>query len=67
MIKINVNGDTLELAENATLTELVKQMSLEGKLYAIEVNEDIVPRSEHPQFSLHENDIVEVVQAIGGG
>jgi len=67
MIKIHVNGDILEISENATLSELAKHMSLEGKLYAIEVNEDIVPRSEHPQFSLNENDIIEVVQAIGGG
>ncbi|MEP2249791.1 sulfur carrier protein ThiS, partial [Marinobacter sp.] len=35
--------------------------------FAVEVNEDIVPRSQHATFSLIYGDRVEVVHAIGGG
>ena len=67
MIEIKVNGDALTVPEDAKLTDLVAQMDLEGQRFAIEVNEDIVPRSEHAQYRLHANDQVEIVQAIGGG
>jgi len=34
---------------------------------AVEVNREIVPRSQHEGFQLQDNDRVEVVFAIGGG
>lgn len=42
-------------------------MALTGKRLAVEINEDIVPRSQHPKFVLNDGDRIEVVRAIGGG
>jgi len=64
---IKLNGDTFEVDSGATLLDLAKMLDLEGKRYAIEVNEDIISRSEHANYGLSVNDRVEVVQAIGGG
>ena len=66
-MKIQVNGEPIELADNATISVLVAQMALEGQRYAIEVNEEIVSRSQHDTHGLNHGDQVEVVQAIGGG
>lgn len=66
-MQVQVNGDAMALPSEATLADLIDRMSLAGKRLAIEVNEDIVPRSQHPEFRLHEGDRVEVVHAIGGG
>jgi sulfur carrier protein len=66
-MQIQVNGDAMEFGDGATVSDLIQRMALEGKRLAVEVNEDIVPRSEHPQFSLSDGDRVEVVHAIGGG
>lgn len=66
-MQIQVNGEPMEMGENATVGQLIQKMELEGKRLAVEVNEDIVPRSEHPGFRLNEGDRVEVVHAIGGG
>ncbi|MGB0662587.1 MAG: sulfur carrier protein ThiS [Pontibacterium sp.] len=66
-MQVNVNGDALELQQGATLADLIATLELTGKRIAIEVNMDIVPRSEHPSFALSEGDVVEVVHAIGGG
>mgnify|MGYP000403901862 CR=1 FL=1 len=38
-----------------------------GKRIAIELNMEIIPRSEHPSTMLAQNDTVEIVNAIGGG
>jgi len=67
IMQIQVNGELVELADEATLMDLINKLALEGKRYAIEVNEEIVARSEHEEYSLSVGDQVEVVQAIGGG
>ncbi|MEP4372681.1 MAG: sulfur carrier protein ThiS [Alloalcanivorax venustensis] len=42
-------------------------MNLTGRRLAVEVNREIVPKSEHGTHTLQEGDTVEVVHAIGGG
>ncbi|MGB1951434.1 MAG: sulfur carrier protein ThiS [Marinobacter sp.] len=66
-MQVQVNGDGVELPAQATIADLIKHMALTGKRLAVEVNEDIVPRSQHPDFRLNDGDRVEVVHAIGGG
>ncbi|MDO6441387.1 MULTISPECIES: sulfur carrier protein ThiS [unclassified Marinobacter] len=66
-MQVQVNGEAMELPEGATVGALVEKMSLVGKRLAVEVNEDIVPRSQHTEFALNNGDRVEVVHAIGGG
>lgn len=66
-MQVEVNGDAMELPEGATVSVLIESLALTGKRLAVEVNEDIVPRSRHPEFTLNPGDRVEVVHAIGGG
>ncbi|NMT62409.1 sulfur carrier protein ThiS [Marinobacter orientalis] len=66
-MQIQVNGNPMELPDDATVAVLIDQLELSGKRLAVEVNEDIVPRSQHTEFSLSDGDRVEVVHAIGGG
>lgn len=66
-MQIEVNGDSIELTEGATLTDLLTQMELTGKRVAVELNLEIIPRSAHPETRLQAGDKVEVVHAIGGG
>ena len=64
---IVLNGQTHKLTEVTFLGELLEQLDLNGKRLAVEVNFNIVPRSEHAEFRLSEGDQVEIVHAIGGG
>ncbi|MGM0632917.1 MAG: sulfur carrier protein ThiS [Pseudomonadota bacterium] len=66
-MQVQVNGDTHTIHDNATLEELLQQLSLTGGRIAVEVNRDIIPRSEHDTHPLADGDRIEVVQAIGGG
>ena len=66
-MEIVLNGAPRELAGRHTLAELVTELALEGQRIAIEVNEEIVPRSRYPHHPLRPGDRVEVVAAIGGG
>ena len=44
-MQVQVNGDQMELPSGATIATLIEKMALAGKRLAVEVNEDIVPRS----------------------
>ncbi|MBB1486510.1 sulfur carrier protein ThiS [Oceanospirillum sediminis] len=66
-MQIQVNGDTRTLDAGSTLLQLIQLLELEGKRIAVEINEEIVPRSEHGSTILNEGDNIEIVHAIGGG
>ena len=66
-MNILLNGESRQTASELTLASLVGELSLTGKRLAIEVNEEVVPRSYYPGFRLREGDKVEIVHAIGGG
>jgi sulfur carrier protein len=66
-MQITVNGEIREAAEGLTVAALLGELELAGKRLAVEVNEDVIPRSDHPRHALREGDRVEIVHAIGGG
>jgi sulfur carrier protein len=66
-MKITLNGQPFTLEENTSIEQLIQQLGLAEKRYAVEVNESIVPRSEHTESHLQAGDKVEIIQAIGGG
>ena len=66
-MEILLNGEPHALPDGSTLTALIAGIGLgEGRL-AVEVNLDVVPRSEHATTVLEPGDRVELVHAIGGG
>ena len=64
---IRVNGDGFSCDESTTLEQLVKKMGFLGKRIAVELNEEIKPADQYSRIQLNEGDVVEIVQAIGGG
>jgi len=66
-MKIRVNGEPREIPAGYTAEQLVADMGLSGRRLAMEVNREIVPRSEYATHVLHDGDQVEIVHAIGGG
>ena len=66
-MNVTVNGEPRTLDTDTSLDQLLALLGLDGKRIAVEVNRDIVPRSEYDGFRLSENDSIEIVNAIGGG
>jgi sulfur carrier protein len=64
---IQLNGEAFELSDGTTVAGLIDRLDLAGRRVALELNLDIVPRSQHATTALREGDQVEVVHAIGGG
>lgn len=66
-MQIQLNGKPRELPEAATVAILIDELQLAGRRVAVEINEEIIPRSRHAEYQLKPGDTVEVVHAIGGG
>lgn len=64
---IQLNGEHYELPDGVSVADLLQRLDLTGRRLAVELNRDIVPRSQHAATVLVEGDQVEVVHAIGGG
>lgn len=67
MIHITVNGESMQWASSKHLQDLIDALELTGKRIAIEVNQEVIPQSQHTITHLGNNDRIEIVTAIGGG
>jgi DNA topoisomerase-1 len=67
MIQIKVNGEQRQLDSPCTLQELLYELKIQPELVAVEHNEKIVKRAEHPKVTIAEGDRLEIVRFIGGG
>ena len=66
-MELVINGKREQLPEGINAAQLVEHLGLENERLAMEVNEEIVPRSEYAQHSFSAGDRIEIVRAIGGG
>lgn len=66
-MQIEINGSPTVVEDGISAAQLVEQLGLAGKRIAMEINREIVPRSEYATMILKDGDEVEVVHAIGGG
>ena len=67
MNTIKVNGNASALERETSLADLVRELALEGKRIAVELNGEIVPRSRYAAIRLSAGDRLEIVGAVGGG
>lgn len=66
-MEILVNGTPHFIADGTTAAQLLVILELQGKRLALEVNQELVPRSQFENVVLQPHDTVEIVHAIGGG
>lgn len=66
-MEIIVNGEPRQVKEPCSVSQLLEDMAVVGQRLAVEVNEEIVPKSQHGEHCFQEGDKVEIVHAIGGG
>ena len=65
-IGIILNGSEI-LLKSKSLKELVDNLNLQEARFAVEINREIVPKSQIDNYTLNDKDVVEIVIAVGGG
>lgn len=66
-MKLTVNGEPKEVPDGLTLRELVRDLSLEERPIAVELNRRVVPKDRYGETRLSEGDALEIVTLVGGG
>jgi thiazole synthase len=66
MPKILLNGQPHDAPEGS-ISDFLHALKVDPKRLAVEVNHDLVPRTQHDQHQLKEGDEVEIVTLVGGG
>ena len=66
-IKIFINGDLKKFHQEINIVSVLESLNISSKHIAIEINENLVFRSDWQETNLKDGDKVEIVKAIGGG
>ena len=66
-MNIIINGIERSYTSNLTLETLLIELGHANKKVAVEVNEEIIPRSELRNKLVVDGDKIEIINAVGGG
>jgi sulfur carrier protein len=66
-MQLHINGDQRGFPDGLTVAALVAQLSMKPDRVAVELNLEIVPRSQWETTALKDGDKLEVVHFVGGG
>ena len=63
---IRINGVDIDKAE-LPLMQYLEENSIQPQRIAVELNEEILPKSQYSDTVLKDGDVVEIVNFVGGG
>ena len=66
-MRVYVNGESREVQGNPSLADLISQLDLPAARIAVELNREVVRRSEWGNTVLRDEDRLEIVHFVGGG
>jgi len=66
-IQIYINGKKKNINSNCNLVDILKEYSLINKLVAVEINQEVIPKSRYKTVTINKNDKIEILELIGGG
>jgi sulfur carrier protein len=67
VIELTVNGKQIELEGPTPLLDYVASLGVDWRAIAVELNGDILERSQYRAAVLNAGDRVEIVRMVGGG
>lgn len=66
-MNILLNGNPREEPTELTVAELLVRLEMPARGIAVELNQQIVPKSRHAVQKLQDGDRIEIVSLVGGG
>ena len=66
-MRIHVNGEGRDVTNGLSVAGLLRQLGLDGRTVVVELNRQIIRRTEIEQMVLERGDRIELVHFVGGG
>ena len=66
-MNIVVNGKELNVKDNLTVMQLLKELKIKDKVMAVAINMTIIKKDEWENYKIKQNDKIELLHFVGGG
>ena len=66
-MNILLNNKPETIFDGSTVKKLLEQKNIQNKFFAVEINQKIIPKSDHGTYLIKDGDKIEIITAIGGG
>ena len=66
-MKVVINGKEKQIDEKLTILNLLNEFNLKPKVTVVEINKEIINRSNFSQIKIKKNDRIELIRFMGGG
>ena len=67
IIRVKINGNDIELENSSTISEMLEERNVVGKMFVVEKNREIIQKEQYFVTKVKENDVFEIVGFFGGG
>ncbi len=66
-MQITINSEKRTIDNNTTLAALLNELNIDAQRVAVELNMNIIDKSDYSKTILKDSDRLEIVSFIGGG
>lgn len=66
-IKILLNGKKYLIGKDKNIDDLVKDLNLKNKSFALAINGEVVKKEAFKRFIIKADSKIEIISAVGGG
>ena len=66
-IQIYINGKKKNINSDLNLINILEEYSLKNKLVAVEINQEVISKSDYKTKKINKDDRIEILELIGGG
>ena len=66
-IEIYINGKKKIVNKSLNLQKILKKFLIKNQLFAVELNNEVIPKSQYKNKEVVQNDKIEILELIGGG
>lgn len=66
-MRLIINGEIVEDLKAANVSELLEELQIQTGRVAVEVNMQVIKKTDYEEYRLSEGDSVEIVNFVGGG
>lgn len=66
-MNVTLNGEPREVPGPLTVATLLAHLDIDARRVAVELNETVVKRARYDDTPIHPDDVIEIVNFVGGG
>jgi len=66
-VTVTINGQPKQIADLHSLSRLIESLGMKADRVAVELNREVVPRSQWETTPIKDGDRLEIVHFVGGG